>query len=132
MAVTDDDDDAREIPRGYGHEESISVVILCRDSDDEMPKLIAGRAPVDLDDPAGLARSVVADALDSTVRLTAPMDVPFELIDDIHDLPVPTAFQPSGWLSDHRALIFHNGRFRVGSHDLTYDDDLGLSIAESP
>jgi hypothetical protein len=111
-------------------EDSVDIVIMAR-TGTEGPIPIAGGLPVHLDETAGPPPELLADLLDSTIKLTAPADGAEELIDLIRATPVPRAFRATGWLTNHRALIFHDGRCEVGRFVLRYEPTLGLSIDDS-
>lgn len=112
-------------------EESVEVVIMRRKAGGGQPTPLASDRPVDLDNSDPPAPETLADLLDSTVRLVAPTDVPFDVVDFVRQMPVPEAFQASGWLREHRVLIFEDGRCHLGSLALRYEPEFGLSLDET-
>lgn len=112
-------------------EESVEVVIMHRDTDRGQAKPLVGDSLIDLDSTVAPTSDLLADLLDSAVRLVAPTDVPLDVVEHIQQTPVPKAFQASGWLREHRALVFHEGCCRLGSLAVRYDPQLGLSIDET-
>ncbi|MGB6164784.1 MAG: hypothetical protein WCF33_20820 [Pseudonocardiaceae bacterium] len=112
-------------------EESVEVVIMRRDNEGGQATPLFSDRPVDLDSPDAPAPAALADLLDSTVRLVAPTDVPFGVVDLVRQVPVPEAFQALGWLREHRVLVFQDGRCHSGLLALRYDPDLGLSLDET-
>ena len=86
---------------------------------------------MDLNSPEAPTPDVLADLLDSTVRLVAPTDVPLDVVDLIRQTPVPKAFQASSWLREHRVLVFRDGYCRLRSLVMRYGPQLGLAIDEA-
>lgn len=112
-------------------EESVDVVIMRGDVEPGQVRPLVGDSPVDLDSPEAPTPDVLADLLDSTVRLVAPTDVPLDVVDLLRERPVPRIFLASGWLREHRALVFRDGRCHLGALVVRYEPELGLSIDES-
>lgn len=109
-------------------EESVDVVIMREEARGGQATPLNSGRPVDLGCPEVPAPEVLADLLDSTVRLIAPTDVPFDVVDLVRQLPVPAMFQASGWLREHRVLVFEDGHCHLGSLALSYEPELGLSL----
>lgn len=112
-------------------EESVDVVIMRTEEEGKQAAPLFSDRQVGLDSPDVPAPEVLADLLDSAVRLVAPTDVPFDVVDLIRQLPVPETFRVSGWLREHRVLVFEDGRCRLGSLALRYEPNLGLSLDEA-
>lgn len=89
---------------------------------------IEGEAPVALDVPGRLATPLVKQLLDSRVRLIAPMEAPYELIEAIEQQSVPTAFADDAWLSRYRVLVFEEGQCTIGGFHLRYSRRFGILI----
>lgn len=101
------------------------------DADCEQVRPLVGDSFVDLDSPEAPAPHVLADLLESTVRLVAPTDVPLDVVGILRVQQVPRTFQASGWLREHRALIFRDSHCHLGSLVVRYEPELGLSINET-
>lgn len=113
-------------------EESVDVVIMRRETGGGQATPLFSDRLVDLDSPDVPAPEALADLLDSSVRLVAPTDVPFGVVDLVRQIPVPEAFQALGWLGEHRVLVVEDdGRCHLGSLALRYEPDLGLSLEET-
>jgi hypothetical protein len=68
--------------------------------------------------------------MDSRVRLIAPADAPYELIEAIERQPVPAAFADHAWLSRCRALVFEQDQCTIGQFSLRYSRLFGILIDE--
>ncbi|WP_409185995.1 hypothetical protein F9C11_17815 [Amycolatopsis sp. VS8301801F10] len=93
---------------------SVRVVLYCGESD-------GAPTPVcpDSEDP-----------LDSSTVLTAPAGVPAAVVRALLATDVPGEFAQDPWLNRHRALVFVDGRCRVGGHELRYHDKFGVYASE--
>ncbi|GII05489.1 hypothetical protein [Planobispora takensis] len=89
---------------------------------------VEGTTPIDLDRDASFSVEVLGQLLDSCVRLIAPADVPYGLVEAIQRQPVPLVFSGSSWLSRHRALVFHDGQCAVEGYRMRYSRLFGVLI----
>ena len=112
-------------------EESVEVVIMRGQDGCGQARPLVGDSPVDLNSPEAPTPDVLADLLDSTVRLVAPTDVLLDVVDLVRQAPVPKAFQASSWLREHRVLVFRDGYCRLGSLVMRYGPQLGLAIDDA-
>src|SRR5688572_8952434 len=99
-------DDVTEMPQLI-----VEVVALRATTAGTIP--VEGSTPIDLDSDAPLAADVLGQLLDSCVRLIAPADVPYGLVEAIQRQTVPSAFADNSWLGRHRALVFRDDRYAV-------------------
>jgi hypothetical protein len=84
-------------------------------------------------DPAGETALICPDSDDpaeSATVLTAPASVPFAVVRALLATDVPTEFAENPHLNRHRALVFTDGRCRIGGHDLRYHEKFGVYSAE--
>jgi hypothetical protein len=84
-------------------------------------------------DPAGKPTLLCADSDDpaqSATVLTAPVSVPFAVVRALLAASVPAEFAENPHLNRHRALVFTDGRCRIGGHDLRYHEKFGVYPAE--
>ncbi|MEU9884342.1 hypothetical protein [Sphaerisporangium sp. NPDC051011] len=93
---------------------------------------VEGSTPVDLAADVPLAIEVVGQLLDSRVRLIAPFDVPYGLVEAIQRQSVPRAFASDSWLGRHRALVFRDDRCAVEGYRLRYSRRFGVLIDDPP
>ncbi|MFC0862380.1 hypothetical protein ACFHYQ_08730 [Sphaerimonospora cavernae] len=114
-----------------GIDAAVTVVLLHEDpiSGEILP--VEGNTPVDLAEGTPPAPELVAQLLDSSVRLTAP-DVPREIVEAVTELPVPANFAESPWLRAHRVLTLRGNRAALGSFRMYYSPRLGLVVDELP
>ncbi|UKD51107.1 hypothetical protein L3Q65_24575 [Amycolatopsis sp. FU40] len=70
------------------------------------------------------------DLLDSATVLTAPAGVSAAVVRALLATDVPEEFAQDPWLNRHRALVFVDGRCRVGGHELRYHDKFGVYASE--
>jgi hypothetical protein len=77
-------------------EESVDVVIMRRETGGRQTTPLFSDRLVDLDSPDVPVPEALADLLESTVRLVAPTDVPFGVVDLVRQMPAPEAFQALG------------------------------------
>ncbi|MFF0146542.1 hypothetical protein ATK36_0712 [Amycolatopsis sulphurea] len=72
------------------------------------------------------------DVLDSSTVLIAPAAVPVAVVRALLASEVPAEFAQDPWLDRHRALVFVDGRCRVGRHELRYHEKFGVYGSEEP
>lgn len=105
------------------------VVVLRVTSGGLVP--VEGDAPIDLAVAEPLPAPLVGQLLDSRVRLIAPTDVPYELVEAIEQQPLPPAFADNPWLSRYRALVFDQDQCTIRGFCLRYSRRFGVLIDES-
>ncbi|MET8139993.1 hypothetical protein ABZU32_06760 [Sphaerisporangium sp. NPDC005288] len=108
----------------------VEVVVLQATPEGIVP--VEGSMLVDLDSGAPLATEVVGQLLDSCVRLIAPFDVPYGLVNAVQQQTVPRAFVGDSWLGRHRALVFRDDRCVVEGYRLRYSRRFGVLIDDPP
>ncbi|GAB1819619.1 hypothetical protein [Herbidospora sp. RD11066] len=106
------------------------VVVLQETSTGVVPA--EGRSRVDLNDETPLPIDLIVQCLDSCVRLIAPMDVPYGLVDAVKRRPVPSAFAATSQLSRQRALVFRDGECLVEGYRLRYSRLFGVLVDDLP
>ncbi|MFI7033554.1 hypothetical protein OHB01_26035 [Microbispora hainanensis] len=117
-----------------GFSESIDAtvaVVLLREgpvSGELIP--LEGNIAVDFDAGTPPTPELVAQLLDSSVRLTAPSEVPYEVVEAINEVPIPAVFTRTPWLRAHRALVLRDGRAALGAFQMRYSPRLGLVVDE--
>ncbi|MER7369322.1 hypothetical protein [Nonomuraea wenchangensis] len=89
---------------------------------------VEGDTPIDLAVPEPLAEPLVGQLLDSRVRLIAPTEAPYELIEAIKEQHIPPAFADNAWLSRYRVLVFEEGRCTIRGFRLRYSRRFGILI----
>jgi hypothetical protein len=93
---------------------SVRVVLYRRDATGETTLICS-----DSDDPA-----------QSATVLIAPVSVPCTVVRALLATSVPAEFAENPHLNRHRALVFSDGRCRIGGHDLRYHEKFGVYPAE--
>ncbi|WP_055483707.1 M23 family metallopeptidase [Sphaerimonospora mesophila] len=111
-------------------EETVTVVLLRQNPANGELIPVEGDIAVDLDASTPPPPELVAQLLDSSVRLTAPSEVPYEIVEAINELPIPVLFAQTPWLRAHRVLTFRGGRAALGSFRMRYSPRLGLLVDE--
>ncbi|GAA4533380.1 hypothetical protein [Amycolatopsis samaneae] len=96
---------------------SVRVVLFRRDAS-------GARVPV--------YRTDSGDLRESATVLTAPVGVPRAVVRTVLGTEVPAEFAADPWLHRHRALVFADGRCRVGAHELRYHEEFGVYADEEP
>lgn len=104
---------------------TVSVALLKRDPLSGVVTTVSGNEPLDLTDDR-LSPAVTVRVLDDAMVLSAPDGVPETVVRTLQATAVPEAFSAQPWLRHHRALLFENGRCRVGGQVLHYDEEFGL------
>lgn len=109
---------------------TVAVVLLHDDpvSGDLVP--LEGNIAVDLDVGTPPTPELVAQLLDSSVHLTAPSEVPYEVVEAINEVPIPAVFTQTPWLRAHRALVLRDGRVALSAFQMRYSPRLGLVVDE--
>lgn len=106
-------------------------VVLFRVSQDDRAVPISGGGPVDLTAPDSPDEDVLGILLAASVRLIASADMPADVVRAIAATPVPSFFQRSPWLYEHRVLLLAEGRCSVGGHVLRYWDHIGVLLEDA-
>ncbi|WP_067071196.1 M23 family metallopeptidase [Carbonactinospora thermoautotrophica] len=122
--MTVEDDDLAAYLGASTEQETLELVLLRRDAGRLTP--VAGDAAIDLDSPHGLDPRVLAELLDSTVTVSAPEDVPYEVIGALRSAAPPPLFRASSWLYRRRPLVLENGEAVVAGVWLRYSTKTGL------
>ncbi|GAB3910501.1 hypothetical protein [Microbispora bryophytorum] len=107
---------------------TVAVVLLHEDPVSGELVALEGNMAVDLDVGTPPTPELVAQLLDSCVRLTAPSEVPYEVVEAINEVPIPAVFTQTPWLRAHRALVLHDGRAALGAFRMRYSPGLGLVV----
>lgn len=109
---------------------TVAAVLLHEDpvSGELVP--IEGTTAVDLDVGTPPTPELIAQLLDSSVRVSAPSDVPYEVVEAINELPIPALFARTPWLRAHRALVLHDRRVALSAFEMRYSPHLGLVVDE--
>ncbi len=106
------------------------AVVLCESAGSTGVTPAGASVPLDLADDGPPTDNVLEALLDAAVELSAPVDLDAAVIRAITTMPVPPLFRSSPWLHQHRALVFTEGRCRVGGYTLRYHPQLGVHVEE--
>ncbi len=123
--MTVGDDDLAAYLDASIERETLELVLLRRDASGRLTP-VAGAAAIDLDSPHDLDPQVLAELLDSTVTISAPEDVPYEVIEALRVTAPPPLFRASSWLHRRRPLVLTEGEATVAGVRLRYSDEHGL------
>lgn len=116
--------DAEPVPAAYP--DGVTVVPLWEGPDGTA--VTRGGTPVDLRAEA-LPAATVAELLETAVRLDAEDDVEPSTLEALRStLRVPEAFDASGWLAGHHALVLTEGRLEVDGRTITHHPRRGLEV----
>lgn len=104
---------------------TVAVALLAGHPSSGEVTTVSGHGPLD---PAGdrLPSRVAAMVLEDSTVLSAPDGVPEAVVRALRATAVPRAFATRPWLRQHRALVFDDGRCRVGDQVLRYDEEFGV------
>lgn len=113
-----------------GIDATVAVVLLREDpvSGDLVP--LEGNMAVDLNVATPPTPELIAQLLDSTVRLSAPSEMPYEVVEAVNEVPIPKVFAQTPWLRAHRTLVLRDGRVVLGAFRMRYSPRLGLVVDE--
>ncbi|WP_431905507.1 hypothetical protein [Micromonospora carbonacea] len=106
----------------------VDVVVLRADEGCVVP--VTGGTSVDLDGSEPPSEQLLAELLDSTVRVSAAEGVLSAVLVRLRAIAVPAAFAASPWLADSRPVMVRDGTGEAGGLAVRYSATVGLWIDE--
>ncbi|KXK60010.1 hypothetical protein AWW66_21075 [Micromonospora rosaria] len=114
---------------GHGlPDDRVDVVVLRVEDGRTVP--VTGKTPVDLAGAEAPGLELLADLLDSTVRVTAGEGNPSVVLERLRAVAVPPVFAASPWLADSRPVVVRDGAGEVAGLSVRYSDVTGLRITD--